>query len=82
MPVLPLVGSTTVAPGLSTPRFSVSQIIAAPMRYFTEYPGLRPSILARTVAFAPTVIRFNLTSGVPPIDNELSLKNLFTRCLF
>jgi hypothetical protein len=63
---------------LSTPRFSASQIIAAPMRHLTEYDGLRPSILANTVALAPSVMRFNFTSGVPPIDNELSLKNRFT----
>ena len=35
MPVLPLVGSTISLPGPSTPRFSASQISAAPMRHFT-----------------------------------------------
>jgi hypothetical protein len=36
MPVLPLVGSTSLLAGPSSPRFSASQIIAAPMRHFTE----------------------------------------------
>ena len=36
MPVLPLVGSISSLPGFSTPRFSASQIMAAPMRHFTE----------------------------------------------
>jgi hypothetical protein len=33
--VLPLVGSTTCFPGLKTPRFSASQIMAAPIRHLT-----------------------------------------------
>jgi hypothetical protein len=36
MPVLPLVGSTISLPAVSTPRFSASQIIDAPMRHLTE----------------------------------------------
>jgi hypothetical protein len=36
MPVLPLVASTMVLPGLEQPALSASQIIAAPMRHFTE----------------------------------------------
>jgi hypothetical protein len=36
MPVLPLVGSTISTPGFSTPRFSASHTMAAPMRHFTE----------------------------------------------
>jgi hypothetical protein len=69
---LPEVGSTISTPGLSTPRFSASQIIAAPMRHLTEYAGLRPSILARTVAGAPSITRLSRTSGVRPIDWLLS----------
>jgi hypothetical protein len=72
IPVLPLVGSTISIPGFSTPRFSASQIIAAPMRHFTEYAGFLPSILANTVALAPSVTRFNLIRGVFPILKELS----------
>ena len=39
MPVLPLVGSTTILsfePGLRMPAFSAAQIIEAPMRHLTE----------------------------------------------
>ena len=74
MPVLPLVGSTTSMPGFSAPDCSASQIMDAPMRHLTLYAGLRPSILARTVAFKPFVTWFNLTRGVRPIDSELSSK--------
>ena len=73
MPVLPLVGSTISTPGFSTPRCSASQIIDAPMRHLTEYAGLRPSTFASTVAGAPSVMRFTLTSGVRPMLSELSL---------
>ena len=36
IPVFPLVGSISSLPGASTPRFSASQIMAAPIRHFTE----------------------------------------------
>ena len=72
MPVLPLVGSINSLPGPSRPRFSASQIMAAPMRSFTEYAGFRPSILASTVARAPPVTRLSLISGVRPMLSELS----------
>ena len=55
--MLPLVGSRIALPGSSAPRFSASHTIAAPIRHFTEYAGLRPSIFASTVAFAPFVRR-------------------------
>ncbi len=72
IPVFPLVGSMISLPGPRTPRSSASQIIDAPIRHFTEYPGFRPSILASTVACAPPTTRFSFTSGVRPILNELS----------
>ena len=72
MPVLPLVGSTTSVCGLISPFSSASQIMAAPTRHLTEYAGLRPSILARTVALVFPVTRLRRTSGVWPIDSELS----------
>ena len=50
MPVLPLVGSTIVAPGLSTPRRSASSTIATAIRSFTLPPGLRDSTLTSTRA--------------------------------
>ncbi len=41
MPVLPLVGSMMVMPGLSLPDFSASWIMWRAMRSLTEPPGLR-----------------------------------------
>ncbi len=73
MPVFPLVGSMSSLPGLRIPRFSASHTMEAPMRHFTEYAGLRPSTLARIVAFDPPVTRFSRTSGVWPMLSELSL---------
>src|SRR5580692_7585621 len=74
MPVLPLVGSISSRPGFRRPRRSASQIMAAPMRHFTEYAGLRPSIFAMTLACAPSVTRLRRISGVRPMLNELSGK--------
>src|SRR6185436_3911432 len=74
MPVLPLVGSTTSTPDRSTPRSSASQIIEAPIRSLTEYAGPRLSSLPRMRAFVPAPMRFRWTSGVPPIERELSSK--------
>jgi len=45
MPVLPDVASTTVCPGLSTPRRSASSMIAIASRSLTEAIGLNASIL-------------------------------------
>jgi len=42
------------------------------MRHFTEYEGLRPSILAQTVALECPTVWFSFTSGVLPILRELS----------
>ena len=73
IPVLPLVGSISSLPGFRMPFCSASQIIAAPIRHFTENAGFRPSILANIAACAPSVTRFRRTSGVRPMLNELSL---------
>ena len=48
MPVLPLVGSTTRAPGASRPSRSAASIIETAMRSFTEPPGLKDSSFANT----------------------------------
>ena len=74
MPVLPLVGSISSLPGLSTPRRSASQIMDAPILHFTENAGLRASILASMVTGAPSVTRLSFTSGVFPMLSELSEK--------
>ena len=72
MPVLPLVGSTSSLPGPSRPSCSARQIMAAPMRHFTEKAGLRPSILASTRAPHPWVTRLSCTKGVLPMVRLLS----------
>ena len=69
MPVLPDVGSTMVAPGLSRPLASSDSIIATPMRSFTLDSGLKNSSLATTsprgLIWAESLGR--RTSGVSPI---------------
>src|SRR4029453_9172508 len=70
IPVLPLVGSTTVAPGLSTPRRSASSIMATAMRSFTLPPGLSDSSLPSTVAPPGRGMWFSRTSGVAPISSS------------
>ena len=47
-PVLPLVGSTIVPPGRSSPDCSAASIIRSAIRSFTDPPGLRYSTLAST----------------------------------
>ena len=46
MPVLPDVASTTVMPGLSSPRFSASSMMATARRSLTDASGLKYSHLA------------------------------------
>src|SRR5262245_60066759 len=70
MPVLPLVGSTSVAPGLSTPRCSASSTMATAIRSFTLPPGLRDSTLARTRAPEASASRRRRTRGVSPIRSS------------
>ena len=72
MPVLPLVASTIALPGPSRPFFSASHTIEAPMRHLTEYAGFRPSIFARIVGPGPGITRRTRTSGVCPMERELS----------
>ncbi|MNC72743.1 hypothetical protein D3C75_1238400 [compost metagenome] len=69
MPVLPLVGSTRVAPGLILPACSSASIMATPMRSLTELIGLKNSSLASTVALgASSLVRLgSRTSGVSPM---------------
>src|SRR3954470_24284931 len=70
MPVFPLVGSTMVPPGRSSPEASAASIIRSAMRSFTEPPGLTYSTLASTSgASGPrcSVTRRSRTRGVSPI---------------
>ncbi|MBT9162661.1 MAG: hypothetical protein DDT27_01220 [Dehalococcoidia bacterium] len=69
MPVLPLVGSTITVSLLISPFSSASTIIDTPMRSFTLLMGLKDSSFATTSASNPSVMRFNLTSGVFPISS-------------
>src|SRR4029453_2644328 len=52
-PVLPLVGSTIVPPGLSWPERSARSTMASPMRSLTDPPGFRYSTLASRVGPRP-----------------------------
>src|SRR4029453_18128119 len=70
IPVLPLVGSTTVAPGRSAPRRSASSIMATAMRSFTLPPGLSDSSLPSTVAPPGRGMWFSPPSGVAPIRSS------------
>ncbi len=73
-PVLPLVGSTMVPPGRSSPEASASSIISSAIRSFTDPPGLKYSTLASTSGAASPVTRDSRTNGVSPtrsmIDSE------------
>jgi hypothetical protein len=66
MPVLPLVASIRVSPGLTSPRASACMIIDSAGRSFTEPAGLFPSSLARITLSRPAPMRLSLTSGVFP----------------
>src|SRR3954462_8337647 len=69
MPVLPLVGSTIVPPGLSAPLASAASTMRTAIRSFTDPPGLRYSSLASTSgASGPSsrVTEVSRTSGVLP----------------
>src|ERR1043165_4665140 len=70
MPVLPLVGSTIVAPGLSLPCRSARSTMFRQMRSLTEPPGLKDSIFAHTSASFFPVRVFNLTTGVEPMRSR------------
>ena len=72
-PVLPLVGSMIVAPGLSVPSFSAAAIIAAAMRSFTLPPGLKNSTFTSTFAPPLFVRSDSSTSGVPPTFSRMLL---------
>src|SRR3977135_935267 len=73
MPVLPLVASIRVSPGLMSPRFSASTIIDKAGRSLTEPAGLLPSSLASiTLLGLPTRCR-SCTSGVLPTVSSMVL---------
>ena len=76
MPVLPLVGSTSVdLPGVIMPCFSSASIIATPMRSLTLEIGLKNSSLSRMSALTPASFgrRAMRTSGVSPMVSVIEL---------
>ena len=73
MPVLPLVGSSTMVSGLMRPCFSSASTIDTPMRSFTLCAGLKYSSLHAMVASIPAATRLSRTSGVLPISSVVSL---------
>src|SRR5215510_12672071 len=77
MPVLPLVASITVCPGLSSPDCSAASITPSASRSLTEPSGLKASILTKrlTPCGASLLIR---TTGVWPTVSRMFL-NLLIR---
>src|SRR3990172_801855 len=77
MPVLPLVASISVSPGLMVPRFSAPAIIDTAGRSFTDPAGLLPSSLQRMTmllfSFSVPGMRCSLTSGVSPTKSSIVL---------
>ncbi len=71
IPVLPLVGSIIVAPGVRVPFFSASLIIDSATRSLTLPPGLKYSILtnSRAFRFSACSMFFISRSGVFPISS-------------
>ena len=70
-PVLPLVGSIIVPPGLRVPAFSASAIILRAGLSLALPPGFTASNLTRSSAsiFSIFSMLFILTRGVPPISS-------------
>ena len=69
MPVLPDVGSMSVAPGLMAPAASAASIMLTPMRSLTLAIGLKNSSFARRLALTPRSLASlsRRTMGVSPI---------------
>src|SRR5262249_26127345 len=74
MPVLPLVASITVWPGLSSPDFSAASITPSASRSLTEPNGLKASIFTnRFTPEGPSLLIF--TTGVlPTVSRMLSYR--------
>jgi hypothetical protein len=71
MPVLPLVGSISLTPGLSSPRSSAPSIIDSAGRSFTLPPGLWPSILASSLTLGLEQNLSSSTRGVLPTRSAI-----------
>src|SRR5215211_4217361 len=71
MPVLPAVPSTTMPPGLISPRFSASRMIWRAARSLTDWPGFMNSALPRMVQPVASDARSSLISGVLPMASTM-----------
>ncbi len=71
IPVLPLVASISVSPGLMRPRSSALRIIQSAGRSFTEPAGLLPSSLHRMTLVVLPGSRLSRTSGVLPTVSSI-----------
>ena len=73
IPVLPLVGSMMVAPGLRIPFSSASRIISLAILSLTLPAGLKYSSFANTLALRSNSfsIFFSSRSGVPPMSSSI-----------
>src|ERR1700722_8926927 len=70
VPVLPLVGSTIVPPGLSKPWRSAASSIATAGRSLTLPPGFTYSTLPSTRHAAPSTTLFSRNNGVWPMASS------------
>ena len=78
MPVLPLVGSISVSPGLMRPDASASSTMRLPMRSLTEPPALRNSHLASSSQPVLRPMVRILTIGVQPMASRIEFRGLVT----
>src|SRR5215218_7717216 len=69
MPVLPLVGSRIVAPGVSCPSFSARRIMLSAARSLIEPVGFWSSSLAHRRTSGDGERLGSPTSGVPPTES-------------
>src|SRR3954447_20846642 len=74
MPVLPLVGSSTVTPGRSSPSFSAAATMYSAARSFTDPVGLSVSSFAQRRTSGDGDKRGSPTSGVRPTDSSSESK--------
>src|SRR4029453_7274386 len=72
MPVLPLVASMTVCPGLSSPDFSAASITPSAKRSLTEPSGLKASIFTKELTPAGASRCMRTTGVLPTVPRMLS----------
>src|ERR1700677_1041791 len=80
MPVLPLVASMTVWPGLSAPVRSASSMTPSARRSLTEPRGLKASILTKRLMPAGARWLMRTTGVLPTVPRMLSNLRFIVRC--